>query len=230
VTNIVPLNVETHRALSVQPAGDAQKAFVPVVVGEFTQLVVHYPILFSKDPETGTFYCGVMRGFDRAENLFAEEGDGIYRPLDIQRGPFFAQGQDLAIDLDSPRVGNGQPLFTESGEPSPYLQGILKLFRDLIPGFDLTKQFIKALLDHALIEPIDITVAFDGGERRKLEGLYTINRDKLRALPDAVVVEFFRRGYLDLIVMMLASLNHISVLARKRNARSGKPLDIGPRV
>lgn len=228
MTNIVPLNIESHRALCVQPTGDALKHFVPVVIGEFTQLVVHYPILFSKDSETGAFYPGIMRGFDRGENLFADEGDAIYRPLDVQRGPFFAHGTDLAIDLDNPRVGTGQPLFTETGAPTPYLQSIMKLFRDLVPGVEHTKQFLKVLLEHSLIESIEISVAFDDGNKRQIEGLYTINRSKLRQLPDAVVVDLFRRGYIDLIVMMLASLNQISVLAKKRNAQGGKPLDIGP--
>ena len=58
-------------------------------------LVVHYPILFSKDAQTGQFYCGAMLGFDEGENLFLEEWREreFYRPLNLQRGPFFAAGR-----------------------------------------------------------------------------------------------------------------------------------------
>ena len=64
-------------------------------------------ILFSKDAETGGFYCGAMLGIDEGENLFLTEGRSFdaYRPLNLQRGPFFTAGSDIAIDLDHPRVG-----------------------------------------------------------------------------------------------------------------------------
>lgn len=229
MTNIVPLNKEAHRKLLVQPTGNDAKVFVAVVVSEFTQLVVHYPILFSKDSETGAFYCGAMRGFEIGENLFRDVGPDIYRPLNLQRGPFYIVGDDVAIDLDSPCIGSGQALFDETGEPTPYLQSILSLFRNLVAGAEQTKLFIAALLENKLIEPVDITVSFDDGNRRKLEGLFTVNQEKLRQLPDAVVVDFFRRGYLDLITMMLASLNQIAVLAKKKNAAPAEALAIGPK-
>jgi hypothetical protein len=229
VTNIVPLNKEAHRTLRVQPADNDAKAFVAVVVSEFTQLVVHYPILFSKNAETGTFYCGAMHGFEIGENLFRDAGPGIYRPLNLQRGPFYVVGEEVAIDLDSPCIGSGQALFNETGEPTPYLQSIMGLFRNLVSGAEQTKLFITALLANKLIEPVDIAVSFDDGTKRKLEGLFTVNQEKLRQLPDAVVVDFFRRGYLDLITMMLASLNQIAVLAKKKNLAPVEALAIGPK-
>ena len=97
------MRVET--AASVR-YGDAQR-FVPVVVGEFSNLVAHYPIFFSKDAQTGSFYCGAMLGIDEGENLFLTEGRSFdaYRPMNLQRGPFYTAGSDIAIDLDHPRVG-----------------------------------------------------------------------------------------------------------------------------
>ena len=87
MTQIVPLNKEIHRALTVDGRASAaygdNRRFVQVIVKEFAQLVVHYPILFSKDPQTGQFFCGVMSGFDEGENLFLEEWREreFYRPL-----------------------------------------------------------------------------------------------------------------------------------------------------
>ena len=68
-----------------------------------------------------------------------------------------------------------------------------------------------------LIEPIDINVGFDDGTTRDLQGLYTVNQDALRALPDAAVVDLFRRGYLHLIYLMIASLKQVPVLAQRKN-------------
>jgi len=223
MSKIELLNNHTHRSVKVQASaaaryGDNQR-FVAVIAGEFPHLAVHYPILLTKDQDTGAFFVGAMLGFDEGENLFLDEGGmETYRPLNLQRGPFFTAGSEVAIDLDSPRIDEaGKPLFTEDGEPTQYLQSIMALFRDLKPGLEVTKLFVESLTKRKLIEPIDIDVAFDDGSKRRLAGLYTVNQDALRALPDADVVELFRRGYLQLIYLMVASLKQVPVLARRKN-------------
>ena len=222
--NIALLNSQTHRTLCVQPGASARygdnQRFVPVILGEFPHLAVHYPILLTKDQDTGQFFAGAMLGFDEGENLFLDaRGMESYRPLNLQRGPFFTAGNDLAIDLDSPRIDEaGKPLFTESGEPTQYLQSIMALFRDLKPGLEVTKTFVQTLSSLKLIEPIDVDLAFDDGSQRTLTGLYTINQAALRALPDTGVIDLFRRDYLQLIYLMIASLKQVPVLARRKNS------------
>ena len=217
MANIAILNRQTHRTLRVQPAFAAPRNFVAVVVGEFAHLVAHYPILLSKDSETGAFYCGAMLGIDQGENLFA--GDkGCYRPLNLQRGPFFTVGTELGIDLDAPAVGGGERLFSDTGEPTAYLKAITALFRDLVPGLEQTKAFIAVLTQLQLIVPVDVHLAFDDGSERDLEGLYTINAEALRNIPDADVVMLFRRGYLELCYLMLASLKQVPAVAERKNA------------
>jgi hypothetical protein len=225
MSNIMLLDSQSHRNLRVhaQPAahyGDNQR-FVAVVVNEFQALAMHYPILFSKDADTGQFYCGAMLGFDAGENLFLHEHRtfSAYRPLNLQRGPFLAAGSDLAIDLDHPRVApsGDQELFTEAGEPSSYLQSIMGLMRDLRPGLGRTRIFTDTLLSLKLIEPMTIAARFDDGTNHEFKGLYTVDRDQLKELADAAVLDLFRRGYLQLIYLMLASLNHVSELAQRKN-------------
>jgi hypothetical protein len=217
------LNNHTHRGLKVQPGaaaryGDNQR-FVAVIAGEFPHLAVHYPILLTKDQDTGAFFVGAMLGFDDGENLFLDDGGmETYRPLNLQRGAFYTAGNEVAIDLDNPRIDDaGKPLFTDDGEPTQYLQSIMALFRDLKPGLEMTRVFVETLARLKLIEPIDIDLAFDDGTKRQLAGLYTINQDALRALPDSGVVDLFRRGYLQLIYLMIASLKQVQVLARRKN-------------
>ena len=228
MTQIVPLNKEKHRNLKVdgRPSaahGDNQH-FVQVIVDEFSHLLVHYPLLFGKQRQTGQFFCGAMLGFIEGENQFLEQWQRepeFYRPLILQRGPFYAHGAELAIDLDDPRVDaeGGKALFTEQGQPSRYLQHIIWAFQDLHPGIERTRIFIARLLELNLIEPIDIEVEFEDGTLRHCEGLYTINQEVLTRLPDALAIELFRRGYLALIHMMIASLKQVRVMARTKNAR-----------
>ena len=224
MTRIAVLDSQTHRTLRVQREaaaryGDNQR-FVPLVVNEFSLAVVHYPILLSKDADTGAFYCGAMLGFDAGENLFLDDkGHDAYRPLNLQRGPFYTAGADLAVDLDNPRIDapTGQLLFEDNGEPTPYLQSIIALMRELRPGLERTKVFVETLLNLKLVTPVAIDVAFDDGTRRDVTGLYTIDQEVLRALPDDAIVGLFRRGYLHLIYLMIASLKQVSVLAQKKN-------------
>lgn len=227
MTRIVLLSNEAHRSLKVDARasaayGDAQP-FTHVIAKEFPLLVVHYPILFSKDANTGEFYCGVMLGFDPGENLFLEEWRDLefYRPLGLQRVPFHAAGPDVAIDLDHPRVGvaDGTALFTESGQPSRYLQRIIWTFQDLSSGIEVTRHFITALLQLQLIEPISLEAEFDDGSTRDCAGLYTVNQEALAALPDETIVQLFRLGYLRLMHLMIASLKQFPVLARKKSGR-----------
>jgi hypothetical protein len=227
MTQIVPLDKEAHKSLKVDARASAaygdNKRFAYVIVNEFPQLVVHYPILFAKDANTGEFYCGAMLGFDEGENLFLEEWSDLqfYRPLSLQRVPFYAHGPEVAIDLDHPRVGvpDGKALFTEYGQPTKYLQSIIWAFQDLKPGIEVTKHFIARLLELKLIEPVDVEAEFDDGRIISCEGLYTVNQETLSRLPDAAVVELFRRGYMRLIHYMIASTKHFPVLARRKNAR-----------
>ncbi|HVW75070.1 MAG TPA: SapC family protein [Rhizomicrobium sp.] len=221
--NIVLLNNQVHRALKVQPGaaarfGDNQR-FVAVILGEFPHLVAHYPILLTKDANTGGFILGAMLGFDEGENLFlTSRGMDSYRPLNMQRGCFFTAADQVAIDLDSPRIGeDGVALFDDKGEPTTYTQSIMALFRDLVRGTEQTRQFTETLMQLKLLEPVDINASFDDGTRRTFTGLYTINQNNLRALPDAQVLELFRNGYLQLIHLMIASLKQVGVLAQMKN-------------
>lgn len=227
MTNIVTLNSLTHRDLRVHAEASAKfgdnQRFVPVVIAELPLLVTHYPVLFSKDSGTGTFFCGAMLGIDEGENLFLKDGMGHegYRPLNLQRAPFFVSGEDLAIDLDHPRIAahGSQALFDDRGEPTAYLESIKAAFQQLKPGIEMTRRFTESLLNLNLLEPVDIVLGFDDGSKRRLIDLYTVNQEALRQLPDASVIELFRRGYLQLIYLLIASLKQIPVLAKKKNDR-----------
>lgn len=221
MSNIVLLNSEQHKHLKIRTEaslalGDGQR-FVPVVLNEFQFLVAHYPLLFSKDAGTGAFYCGAVLGFDEGENLFLDED--CWRPLNLRRMPFYTAGDEVAIDLDHPRVGDeGEALFSEAGEPTQFLVATVGALREVRQGGETMQDFIATLLKLNLIEPLDVTLAFDDG-KRELQGLYAINRDVLAALEDAEVVDLFRRGYLQHIHFMVASLRHVAILANKKNRR-----------
>jgi hypothetical protein len=227
MANIIVLDREKHRALRIErrPStrhGDNQR-FVQVVVREFPLLAIQCPILISKDADTGAFFCGAMLGFDEGENLFLAENGGHegYRPLNLQRAPFYVAGGELAVDLDSPRIvaAGGERVFDDAGQPTPYLESIRTVFGELRPGLEMTKGFVEALVRHRLLAPMDVQLSFDDGSSRELTGLYTIDQEALRNLPDAAVLELFRQGYMYLIHLMIVSVKQISNLASRKNSR-----------
>jgi hypothetical protein len=213
------LNAKDHGRLRLRFPWDTNLHFVQIVVSEFAAAAACCPILFTKDATTGDFYAGVMLGFKPGECLLTSAADrGGFEPLNLQREGFFTAGAQIAIDRDHARFGAaGEPLFDEAQQPSPQLRQMQRVLGQLHEGIERTNAFIHTLLGLRLIEPIDVSMNFDDGERLTLQGLYTVSMDALHSVGDAEAVALFRRGDLQRIYTMHASLSQIAVLANKRN-------------
>lgn len=225
--HITPIDQVLHRNLRVDVrsiAGAANDRFVQVVTREFELLAVHYPIMLSKDADTGEFYCGAMLGIDPGENLFTSGPRALssYRPLDLQRVPFFAIENGLAVDMGNPHVGKddkGELLFEEDGTSTPFLRSVAIALDILKKGLIETRGFIDTMLSRKLVTPIDISLTFDDGSSREIEGLYTIDREAMAALSDTAIINLFRAGYLQSAYAMIGSVRQIPVLAARKNDR-----------
>ena len=200
-----------------------QRQFVQIVAEEFASAMLDYPILFTKHPETAAFYPGVMMGFLAGENLYADACGNLsdYLPADLLRQGFFVQEGRIVIDRDSPVFGraDGESLFDQDGEVTPAFRRVERALQMLDTGLPATDQFIERMLAHKLLEPIDITMDFDDGQRIRLDGLYTISLDRIHALPDEVALDLLRRGDLRLAYAQIGSVAHLRKLARRRNDR-----------
>ena len=215
------LNTEAHGGLRLRPPVAAEPHFVQIVLPEFASAAACCPILFAKNPETGSFYAGAMFGFKRGENLL-DDDSGVgraFRPLDVERQGFFASGEEIAVDLDHPRISRdeGDPLFDEDGDPAEAMRRIQRAIGLLVTGTDQTDAFIRKMVDLRLVESIDISLNFDDGETLRLEGLYTVSLDSLAELDDQPALELFRSGYLHHAYTVADSLRQIPVLAHRRN-------------
>lgn len=227
MTRIEALNADAHHDVLVSTRPDARhgdaRHFVPVVVGEFTKLAAHYPILLAKSAETGAFFAGAMLGIEANENLFLDDSgrEHAYRPLELRRRPFYTIGDSLGIDMEHPCVNGptGERLFDLDREPTPYLRGVQAMITQLKHGLDETKRFIENLIRLKLVEPIDISLRFDDGTRHHLDGLYTISSDRLLELTDNEALSLFRDDHLRLAYAMVGSLEQIPTLAHMHNAR-----------
>ena len=234
MTKLVAINNQAHRELKVDPSKveelGADMNMVPVVTSEFLKLVVHYPIVFTKSAETGKFVCVCLMGLEQGENLFWENArfNSIYTPLHITRQPFFV-GQDdksgndyvVCIDEESPSISTstGERLFHIDGTPSPFLNMSQEKLAQLIAGEQHTEQFIEALLQYELLVPLTLDITFEDSSTAKVNGLYSIDEDKLAALPDEAIISLKEQGLLQLIYTQQASMGQVYNLIDKRNQR-----------
>jgi hypothetical protein len=227
------LNKEKHGQLRIRTGhgaalGDAVM-YVMTYPMEFRDIQGCYPILFTKDPNTGGFFAAAVLGFEANQNLFLQDDgwDAYYVPAVVQRQPFLiatgGEGDDrdpvVSLDLDHPRVSNdeGEALFDAAGNPTQFLEQKVALLGKLHRGLQHGKGFIDTLLRHELLEQITLDIAFNDGTKKTLEGFYTIAEERLYQLEGEVLESLNRAGYLQPIFMAVASLSRMRDIIERRN-------------
>ena len=227
------LNKEKHRQLRVKTGygealGDAVM-YVMTYPMEFRDIQNCYPILFTKDPNTGGFFAAAVLGFDADQNLFLQDDrwDATYIPALSKRQPFLiataGEGDDkppvVSLDLDHPRISQdeGEALFDSKGELSEFLNQKIALLDNLHRGLQHSVGFIDALLQHQLLEQITLDIAFNDGEKKSLQGFYSIAEERLYQLKGDVLESLNRAGYLQPVFMAVASLSRMRDLIERRN-------------
>jgi hypothetical protein len=216
------LNPQDHGHLRLRARSEPEPHFVQIVPSEFVAAAVSCPVLFSKDPETGAFYTGALLGLKPGEGALKSVAErGGFEPLTLKRDGFFISGERIAIDRGSSRFSTteGEPLFDEAQQPGVCLRQIQRVLGQLHDGLQQSTALVRALSELKLLEPIDVSLGFDSGERLTLQGLYTVSRDGLRDLGDADVLRLFRSGHLQLAYTIAGSINQLAILAHLRNQR-----------
>lgn len=135
-TRPVPLQADVHADLRILPGKlefAAGNNAIPLVLGEFSLALHHFPILFAGPGAVPMAAVGVSD-----QNLFIKDGlweDEAYIPAYLRRHPFIFidTGAEndflLGIDEESPRVvkggEEGQPLFVD-GKATEMVQQALE--------------------------------------------------------------------------------------------------------
>ena len=203
--------------------GDAQMSCL-IVPDEFRRVQDEYLILFRRNLADGTIVALAMFGFENDENLYLADDrwDARYVPLAMDIQPLLIgaspQGPQVHIDMASPRIGNGDPLFDGDGQPSPRLAAMIEKLGALDVGYRESAGFFAALERHALLEPLTLEVPLDDGSINRLVGFHVIDEDRLRALSGSALDDLHREGHLLPIFMALASQGNLPGLIARKNA------------
>lgn len=231
----VALNREQHRDLRVvqrtAPFGFAARTNSLLLAAvEIPMAARDYPIVFVGQ-EGGPYTLGALVGLRDEENLFVD-ADGAwapqaYVPAFVRRYPFvLAEGSEndpLTVFVDEAYDGvsmtEGEAIFDAEGKETAYLTGVIDFLRDFHGEMKRTAAFAARVAELGLLEPKTVSVERNGSNQ-VLQGLWVVNEDKLRNLPDDVVLELFRSGHMGWIYLHLASVANVTRLAERLAERT----------
>ena len=230
--HVTPLDKDQHRQLKVSPIKEfnfsAKTNSVPLASIEFFEAAREYPIVFAGQ-QAENLVPAALLGLRDEENLFLTANgrwDARYIPAFVRRYPFVLASADaekltVCIDETHPSVGakNGERLFTEEGEPTPFLNTTIEFMRDFHGESRRTAEFLKVLHSLQLLTEVAANAALKSGGSYQLGGFSVVDERRLRALDKDTVDELFRKGWLALIYAHLLSLGNLGRLVDKLAGR-----------
>lgn len=237
MTNHVLLDNVTHKDLRIDRVYSAAQGdnvnVARVFPVEFGRLQNEYPLFFFKNAESGHFETIALLGFSNDENLYlCETGwDATCIPLTIERQPFLIGFQEqevdgvptqvpvVHIDMDHASVSEagGEPVFLPQGGETPYLERISTALMTIHQGHAVSESFSQLLVGLELIEALAVDIEFENGTRQGLDGLFTINEDRLKSLSASALETLHGKGHLRDVFMMLASMPNLARLIQRKN-------------
>ena len=235
MANFELLNNKTHQHLRVGagfPEGVGCHGTIMVLPCEIQEVQREYPIIFRRHSQSGHFFPCALLGFEQKENLYVDEAgqwQSVYKPLSAAKGPFLIgldRNEDLEkqaplvyVDIDDPRVGQteGERVFDDAGEPTPYMASVSNALRVLHEMAREIPRMVEAFTALRLIEPVNIKLDFSNGEKVSFSGAYTINIDKLQSLKSDELFSLNKEGFLSNAFYIAGSLNNISKLLTIKN-------------
>lgn len=229
--NPVALSAEEHGRLRVKvPVTDWQFAASSnalfVAGTEIGHAAREFPIVFveaGQDEQGKTDIAPVaVCGLVKDQNLFVASGRwrGRYVPTVLRLYPFCigrldAERLALGVDLSAPVLGTaeGDPLFTPDGQDiTPKVRSAFEQLQAYDAEIQSTRQLCRQLRDLGLLRAARFDATIDGGEKLGVDGFFTVDDQKLGALPDADVVALHRNGALGLVHAHYVSLGHMNQL------------------
>ncbi len=208
-------------------AAGLNSMFVAAV--EFGDTCRDYPIVFVRagnDPDGTVQIASVaVFGLAQGENLYlnGKSWRAHYLPALLRLYPFALgriDDKQYAVVLDTAWAGvsqtEGEPLFTPQGEITELTQQVQQQLEQVEAEVQRTRLVGQRLLELDLLRDMRFDATLPDGKVLTVEGFLTVDEDKLKALPDATLVELQRNGILGLVHAHLISLGHMRRLAEWR--------------
>lgn len=224
---MTPFLAEQYKTKKLKPTSGFPHAkthhLTSIVAQEIPLAAANFPVLFTKDEQTGQFRLIALLGLTPGKNLFYAEPvwHSSYIPANIGRYPFGFGGASLdqsdlflCIDKNCSEINDeeGIPLFNSDGSDSEFLQSIKQRMSNLLDQERATVRFVQALEQHQLLEAHKLVLTDPQGQKNQINGLYSVSAEKLKTLSDDIVLAFHKNGYLQAIHAHLLSLTQFQRL------------------
>lgn len=242
---IRPVDSQTDRHLAVRLpvpswAHLASTNALFLSAAECLHAACDYPIVFVKageDGQGGSDYAPIaVLGLAAGENLYLEGGQWRVHqlptllasyPFAIARGQGEnGQGDQFAVCIDAAyeglsQGGEGERLFDEAGQTTEFARRITSELERLEAQIQGTRAAVRRLADLKLL----VARRFDGvlpdGSKISADGFFVVDEDKVKALPDATLLELQRSGLMHLVHAHWVSLHQMRRLLMWRGERRG---------
>ncbi len=241
----IALDPAVHRQRKVSPLSDFSIAkdlhAVFVTATEFAQAALEFPIVFV---ETGRHDAAgrpmmspvALLGLTHGENLYVEgtRWEARYIPAYIRRYPFStaslpgASGINVLVDEAWSGFSDhgAEPLFEAGDTPAPALKRAMDFLERFEFETERTQAFCERLVMLGVLKEMKADATLQNGHKLSVDGFHAVDEEKLRALPEAAVLELWRNGLLMLMQAHLISLANIRHLVNRKAARlqaAGRP-------
>ncbi len=222
----------THKAVRVNPRYAEGNGFdtniARVFPIEFRQLATEYCLFFLRNKESGQFDPVALLGTHPQENRYLRDGQwaASHIPLSIQRQPLLIGFQEqnidgapeevpvVHIDMSHPAVSTteGEPLFMPQGGESPWLEHATSVLMAIHQSHPVNQQFSQILTGLELLESVRLEYKNADGQLDTVEGLHTINEERLSQLNGDALATLHQSGFLEAIYMIIASHGNLNKL------------------
>lgn len=220
----VPVSSGRHGKAAIEPGkgyGFARKInSVPLTAVEFPLAAAEYAIVFAQNGND--VVPVVILGARAGENLYVKGDDNWnakYIPAFVRRYPFVFSARDdgktftLCVDESFQGLnfqGKGQPLFTEDGKQTPYVDNVLKFLQEYRAQFLRTQAFCQKLAELKLLEPMQAQFTLSDGQKMSLTGFQAVDRKRLKELPAETLAQLAATDELELIYLHLQSMRNFT--------------------
>ena len=203
---------------------------IPVITSEYAVAAKHYPIVFIKDDVRTSL---VITGFRDSENVFVnDKGEWAkdqYIPGYVNRYPFIFLEDEandqlvLCMDVDADIVTTTaeNPLFKDN-KPTEFAENALKTCTDYQSYLNATRDFVAALIDQDLLTENQAELTAPDGKALRLTGFCVIDETKFKALSDATILDWHKKGWLYLVYAHFISMSNWAKVAQL--TQSDEPL------
>lgn len=231
-----PINPERHATAGIRKSTDMQFARIAnsviVTIDEIPEAARSYPIVFT--PEKGVPRPIAVLSLSKENSFIDADGkwdSAHYVPSYIRRYPFGLAGvpdsEELALCIDesAPHFMAKDAdirLFDDAGKATSLTSDALEFCGRFQALNNETLNFGKAVKEADLLHLQNLEVKLASGEKRAIENLLLLDKDRWHNFAKTNANSWEEKGYLALMVMILASQANWKYLATRTNEQQAR--------